>query len=138
MQNIEQLTRELGAALQLCPEYVRFVAAKEENEADEALQENLRELDLVRMQYRREAAKGDDPAAMEDCDRRFKALYDEVIKNGHMQDYQLAGSGLDKLIKRVVGILQGCVQGEDPGSYEPEESGCGGQGSGCGGCKGCG
>ena len=136
MQNIEQRTRDLGAALQLCPEYVRYVAAKEQNEADEALQERMRELELVRLQYKHEAAKGGeaDEAMMDSYDRQFKAVYREVMKNGNMQDYQMAAAELDKLVKRVLGILQGCAQGEDPATYEPEAS-CGGS---CSSCKGCG
>ena len=140
MQNIEQLTRELGAALQLSPAYVRYVAAKEQNEADEGLAELMREIELVRLQYSREAAKGDasDEAAMEAYDARFKELYGAVMANGNMQDYQIAAGAMDKLLQRVTGILAGCAQGEDPATYEPEQAGCGGGGCGGGGCGGCG
>ena len=136
MQNIEQLTRSLGAALQLCPQYVRCLAAKEQNDADEALQGLMRELELVRMQYKHEVDKGDtaDEALMDSYEKQFHALYANIMKNGNMQDYQEAAGELDKLVGRVVGILQGCAQGEDPATFEPEESGCGGD---CGGCKGC-
>ena len=136
MQNIEQLTRDLGAALQLCPEYVNCLAAKERNEADEALQELMQQLELVRMQYKHEASKGDasDEAQMDGYERQFKAVYGEIMKNGNMQDYQMAASELDKLLKRVVGILQGCAQREDPATYEPEAAGCGGSCSSCAGC----
>jgi len=136
MQNIEQLARGLGAALQLCPQYVRCLAAKEQNEADESLQGLMRELELVRMQYKHEATKGDaaDEAQMEAYERQFRALHGEILKSANMQEYQEAAGELDRLVKRVVGILQGCAQGEDPASYEPQDA-CGG---GCGGCKGCG
>ena len=137
MQNIEQRTRDLGAALQLCPQYVRCLAAKEQNEADESLQERMRELELVRMQYKHEASKGDaaDEARMDSYERQFKSLYADIMKNGNMQDYQMVASELDQLLKRLVGILQGCAQGEDPATFEPEAAGCGG---GCSGCAGCG
>jgi len=137
MQDIDKLTRELGAALQLTPAYMRWVAAKEYNEADEGLNEMMREIELVRLQYQHEAAKGEaaDDAAMEAYDTQFNALYEEIMQNERMQEYQQAAAGMDKLLQRVTGILAGCAQGEDPSSYEPEESGCGGN---CGGCNGCG
>ena len=138
MQNIEQLTRSLGEAIQLCPQYVRCVAAREQNEADEALQERMQQLELVRMQYRHEASKEEpDQAKMDEHERKFNAIYGEVTQSETMREYQLAAGELDKLMQRLTGILQGCAKGEDPGAFEPEKPGCGG-GSGCGGCKGCG
>jgi len=137
MQDIKQLTRELGAALQLSPVYVRFVAAREANEADEALNARMQELELVRMQYKHEAARKDaaDAALMDAYNSQFEALYDEIMGNAHMQEYKEAADGLNGLLKWMTGVLQGCAQGEDAGSYEPEEAGCGGK---CGGCSSCG
>ena len=137
MQNIEQLTRELGAALQLTPAYVRYVAAKEQNEADESLSEKMRAIELLRLQYQHEAAKGDaaDEALMDGYDAKFRTAYDEIMGNENMKEFQAAAGGMDKLLQRVTGILAGCAQGEDPAAFEPEEPGCGGN---CGGCKGCG
>jgi len=138
MQDIQQLTRELGAALQLSPPYVRFVAAQETNDADTALNEQLQALDLLRMQYRHEAAKKDDAdvALMKDYNRRFDALYDEIMGNEHMMEYHAAAEALNALLQWMTAYLQGCAQGEDPSSFEPEQAGCGG--GNCGGCKGCG
>ena len=140
MQDIQQLTRSLGAALQLSPQYVRFVAAQEANEADEALSAQLQELELVRMQYRREAAKKDDAdtTLMESYNAQFEALYDAVMGNGNMREHRAAADGLNTLLQWVTGVLQGCAQGEDPAVFEPAQAGCGGKESGCGGCKGCG
>ena len=137
MQNIEYLTRELGAALQLSPAYVRYVAARERSEADDGLNEMMREIELVRMQYQHEAAKNEaaDKAVMEGYDAQFRALYGAIMSNETMREFQDAADGVDKLLKRVTGILAGCAKGEDPATYEPEQAGCGGD---CGGCKGCG
>ena len=140
MQDIRNLTRELGSALQLSPEYVRFVAAQETNDADEALGEQLRALDLLRMQYRHEAMKKDDAdtAIMEEYNASFEALYDRIMGNEGMVEHQAAAEGLNGLLQWMTGVLQGCAQGQDPGSYEPAQAGCGSHGSGCGGCGGCG
>jgi len=137
MQDIKQLTRSLASALQLTPEYVRFVAAQEVNDADEALGEQLRELELVRMQYRHEAAKKDgaDAGLMEAYNSRFEALYDLIMGNENMKEHKEAAEGLNTLLQWMTGVLQGCAQGQDPATYEPEQSGCGGK---CGSCSGCG
>jgi cell fate (sporulation/competence/biofilm development) regulator YlbF (YheA/YmcA/DUF963 family) len=137
MQDIRQLTRELGSALQLSPEYVRFVAAREANEADEALCEQLRELELLRMQYRHEAKKdAADADLMEAYNSRFEALYGEIMGSANMMEYREANNALSELLQWMTGLLQGCAQGEDAATFEPaQESGCGGK---CGGCSGCG
>ena len=137
MQDIKQLTRELGAALQLSPEYVRFVAAQEANDADEALGGQLRELELVRMQYRVEAAKKDaaDAGLMEMYNSKFEALYDLIMGNESMKEHRAAAEGLNALLQWMTGILEGCAQGQDPGTFEPEQPGCGGK---CNSCSGCG
>ena len=138
MQDIKQMTRELGAALQLAPEYVRFVAAQEANDADEDLNEKMQALELVRMQYRHEAAKRDEADAdlMEMYNGRFEALYGEIMGNENMKEHKEAAEGLNALLQWITGVLQGCAQGEDPAAFEPAQAGCGG--GDCGGCKGCG
>jgi len=120
---------------------VRFVAARETNDADEALSERMQALELVRMQYRHEAAKKDaaDAVLMGQYNADFEALYDEIMGNENMREYNEAAAGLNTLLKWITAVIQGCAQGEDPSAYEPEQAGCGGQkSSGCGGCKGCG
>jgi len=138
MQNIEQLARELGAALQLQPEYVRVVAAQEQNDADEGLQANMQELGLVRMQYQHEAAKGDDAdeALMGEYQTKFQGIYDTIMQNPNMEEYQAATKELDAVVQYVSAILDGCAQGEDPATYEPKPAGCGCSCEECGG--GCG
>jgi cell fate (sporulation/competence/biofilm development) regulator YlbF (YheA/YmcA/DUF963 family) len=134
--DIERQTRQLGAALQLEPPYVRFVAAKEVNEADQALAGQMRETELLRQAYRHEAAKGEaaDKTRMEAYNAQFQALLAKLRQNPKMIEYEAAAEGLDKLLKRITGILSGCAMGEDPASYEPQAKGCGGDcAGGCGG-----
>jgi len=141
MNNIDKLTRELGAALQLAPQYARFVTAKEANEADEGQQEKMKQVELIRMQYQHEAEKGAeaDKAKMDDYGEQFRVLHGEIMASEHMQEYQTAAKAMDELLKRVTGIIAGCAQGQDPATYEPEQQGCGGGGcgGGSGGCGGC-
>ena len=138
MQNIDKLTRELGAAIQLAPQYARFVAAKEANEADDSQNEKMKQVELIRLQYQNEAQKGAeaDEARMESYSDQFRVLHEQIMASERMQEYQTAARAMDELLKRVTGIIAGCAQGQDPATYEPEQSGCGG--GGCGGKSGCG
>ncbi len=135
MQDIRKLTRALGAQLQTTPEYTRFIAAQQANEADEGLNAQMQQLELIRLQYKHEATKESaDEALMEDFDRQFQTLYNEIMENPNMEKYREATNSLSELLKWITSVLQGCAQGEDPASFEPEPS-CGGD---CGGCAGCG
>ncbi|MCL2445433.1 MAG: YlbF family regulator [Oscillospiraceae bacterium] len=138
MTNIETLTRELGAALQLAPQYVRYVAANDARQADGALTEQTHELELVRMQYQNEAQKGNAaaPEKMEAYAAQFKQLHTTLMSNAVMLEYQQATSELDELMQRITGILGGCANGEDPATFEPRAKGGGCGGGGCGGCGG--
>ena len=142
MQNIDKLTRELGAAIQLAPQYARFVAAKEANEADESQNEKMKQVELIRLQYQNEAQKGAeaDKEKMEGYSEEFRVLHGEIMSSERMQEFQTAAKAMDELLKRVTGIIAGCAQGQDPETYEPEQQGCGGGGcgGGSGGCGGCG
>ncbi|MDR3313491.1 MAG: YlbF family regulator [Oscillospiraceae bacterium] len=138
MPTIEEQTRALAASIQLSPAYTNLVAARERNDADEGLAAQMQQLELLRMQYGHETAKGEsaDEELMDSYNAQFQALYGEIMENGNMQQYQAAAEKLDALLKRVTGILAGAAQGEDPAGYEPEDvTGCGGS---CGGCAGCG
>lgn len=138
MSPIEQQARALAASLQLTTEYTAWVAARERNEADEGLAEQMRALELLRMQYGHEAAKGEsaDKARMEGCNGDFRALYAKIMANENMQDYQEAAGALEALLRRITGILAGAAQGEDPETYEPRSEVCGGNCNGCSGCGG--
>jgi cell fate (sporulation/competence/biofilm development) regulator YlbF (YheA/YmcA/DUF963 family) len=138
MPDIEQLSRQLAAELQRSPAYVRYAMAKDANDADETLNAQMRELELLRLQYQHEAAKTDaaDEVLMEGYDAQFTGLYDSIMENERMKEYQAAAQAMDRLLKRVTGILAGAAQGEDPATYEPkDQSGCSGS---CGGCGRCG
>ncbi|MCL2531615.1 MAG: YlbF family regulator [Oscillospiraceae bacterium] len=138
MTNIEQLTRELGAALQLAPQYVRFVAADDARQADEALTEQSHQLELVRMQYQNEAQKSGNDAKLEEYAAQFRQLQTILMTQPIMVEYQQAAEELDAMVHRTIAIIGGCANGENPATYEPRAkgSGCGGGGCGGGGCGG--
>ncbi len=131
------LTRQLGAALQQDERYLKLMEAQKVNEEDEALNELIAKLRLVQMNFQHEASKDEkDDARLQQLDTEFGQLYNQVMANPNMQAYEAAAAEIDELMKYITGILQLCLQGEDPETCEPHvhDESCGGDCSGCSGC----
>ena len=125
--DVIKLTRDLGAAIQQDPRYLRFAAAREANEKDPELLDLMGQIQLLQMNYQREAAKEEpDAAAMEAFEKQFNDVYGAFMANAHMQEYEAARHDIDELMNYVMQILGLCVNGADPATCEPEPHDCGG------------
>ncbi|MDR1892227.1 MAG: YlbF family regulator [Oscillospiraceae bacterium] len=134
MDIIEQ-TRALGAAIQQDSRFVALQIARQSNEEDEGLQELIKELNLQRLNLNNEISKEPrDEEKVKAINTAFRAVYDEIMQNPNMQNYEAAKTDMDALTANITGILALCVNGEDPETCTPS----GGCGSGCSGCAGCG
>ena len=130
--DIIELTRQLGAAIQQDPAYDAFHKARKVNEEDDALNELMSKIQLIHMSYQHEAMKPDaNEEKLAAYDKEFTEVYQQVMANPNMMAFEQAKMGLDKLMKRITGILTLCAQGEDPATCEYEESGCSGNCSSC-------
>jgi len=132
------MARELGSMIQKDECYLSFMAAFDEKENDAELSELIGRIQLVHMSYRHEVSKEDaDQDRLKAYDEEFNALYRQVEINPHMQAFEAARGEVDRLMKKITGILTLCVRGEDPMTCDPDaESGC--AGGDCGSCGGCG
>ncbi|NLO45733.1 MAG: YlbF family regulator [Clostridiales bacterium] len=132
-----KMARELGAAIQRDERYIRFMEAHEKNESDSGLNELIGKIQLVHMSYQHEAAKDDaDGEKLKAYDKEFNGLYNEVMCNANMREYENAKQEIDKLMKKITGILTLCVRGEDPATCDPDaDQSCAGDCSACGGCE---
>ena len=54
--DVIELTRQLGAAIQQDERYLKFAAAREANEKDPELLDLMGQIQLIQMNYQREAA----------------------------------------------------------------------------------
>ena len=130
--DVIKLTRDLGAAIQQDPRYLRFAAAREANEKDPELLDLMGQIQLLQMNYQREAAKEEpDAAAMEAFEKQFNDVYGAFMANAHMQEYEAARRDIDELMNYVMQLLGLCVNGADPAACEPEPHECGGDCSCC-------
>ncbi len=137
MEKIIRLTRELGAAIQESEGYAAFVAARDANEADDALNELVGKMQLVHMSYQHEASKEDaNEQKLDAYEEEFMGLREQILANDNMKNYDAARGKIDEMMNYIVGLLTECVKGEDPATCEPpkeEEHHCSGSCSECGG-----
>lgn len=131
--DIIKMARELGAAIQSSDEYKNFMAAKEKNDADELLQNQIAEFNLLKMQYDAEMQKEEpDKDKLQQINTDIAKLYNEIIGGESMTAYNEAYTAYNELCTTVSNILLMCENGEDPETCE--SSACTGNCGTCGGC----
>lgn len=131
--DIIELTRALGAAIQETEEYKRFMSAKEKNDNDEALQKQIGDFNLLKMQLDAEHEKEEkDEAKILELNEKIVALYNEIVSGESMTEYNAAYEAYRTLTDKISNILLMCENGEDPATCEP--SSCTGNCFSCGGC----
>ena len=131
--DVIELTRKLGAAIQDTDEYKRFMAAKEANDNDKALQQQIGDFNLLKMQLDAEYEKEEkDEAKLLEINEKIVSLYNTIIEGKAMSEYNAAYEAYRALTDKISNILLMCENGEDPATCEP--SSCSGNCSSCGGC----
>ncbi len=136
MDNLEKLTRELGAEIQKDERYLKFIAAKEANDKDVALGELMGKLQLIQISYQHESSKEEpNEGKLKAYDEEFRGVYAEVMQNKNMRVYEMARKDIDDMMNYLTGILALCVNGDDPATCDPNahNDSCGGDCSCCGG-----
>ncbi|MDD4698717.1 MAG: YlbF family regulator [Oscillospiraceae bacterium] len=132
--DIIELTRQLGVAIQGEESYKKFDEAKKANDADEALQNQIGEFNLVRMSLDKELSsenKNDDKVT--ELNESLRDIYSKIMMSPSMVAYNEAKSGLDEMVNKVNGIITLSINGEDPMTAELP-SACTGSCGSCGGC----
>ena len=132
--DIITMARELGKLIQQDERYKRIDAAKKANDEDEKLQELIAKFNLKRSELSVEMSQENkNPEKLNQLDKELKALYQEVMANPNMAEFNAAKAEVDGMMNFISTILYGSVNGEDPDTIEMQAS-CGGSCSGCSGC----
>ena len=105
---LEKLARELGKAIQKDERYLKLSKCIEANEKDEALNEQMAKIQLLQMTYQKEAQGNPDPEKMQELEKEFNALYNEVMQNENMKNYEAARAEIDEMMNYLVEILALC------------------------------
>ena len=120
--DVIELTRQLGAAIQQDERYLKFAAAREANEKDPELLDLMGQIQLIQMNYQREAAsEKPDSEKMSKYELEFNEVYGKFMENDKMKAYEEARNEIDSMMNYIMQILGLCVNGADPATCEPEE-----------------
>ncbi len=132
--DVIKLTRELGKAIQEDDGYKLFAAAKEKADNDAELQDLIGKFNLKRMDLSSAVTASEpDQAKLEQLDKELKELYDTVMSNPTMIEFNATKQAVDSMMSFINQILTASVNGEDPFLVE-EAHDCGGNCGSCGGC----
>jgi len=133
--DIIELTRQLGVAIQHEESYIQFDAAKKANDADEALQNQIGEFNLVRMSLDNElASENKDDEKVKELNESLRSIYGKIMMSPSMIAYNEAKVSLDEMVNKINSFITLSINGEDPMTAELPEASCSGSCSSCGGC----
>lgn len=130
-----EAARKLGAALQADEAYIKYTEAVKANDENEELQKIISEFNLKRMNLDAEISKDEAEKSEEKIktlNEELRAIYNEIMQNPAMIEFNAAKAGMDKLLQDINTIIMMCAQGADPETCEI--SACTGSCSTCGGC----
>ena len=125
---VEEAVRTLGKCIQADPRYQQYQQAKQNNDADTALQEQIGAFNMKRMSYQRKMDEDpeENAEALQTLEKELDALYTEILKNLNMVAFQEAKDKMDSMTKQIDAIITLCLQGEDPDTCHPDLSQCSG------------
>lgn len=131
-----EMARELGKKIQQEESYILLNTAQKAVEDDEELQEKIAEFNMKRYELTQEITKADrDDKKIEELDKVVRELYDAATNHEKMVAYNNAQDEFNEMFEYVLHIVQMSATGDDPDTIEkPEQGGCSGDCSSCGGC----
>ena len=134
MADVIAIARQLGHAIQETNEYSTILNAKNAADADEGLQSLITEFNIKRVAINAEACKSDrDEEALRKLNEEMRNAYSDIMNNENMKAYNDAKQAFDKVLQRVLAIVQQSADGEDPDTTDFSED-CTHDCSTCGGC----
>ena len=132
-----EAARNLGVAMQADERYIKYMEARKKNDEDPELQKLVGEFNLARMTVDAEFQKEEgerDGEKIKDFNVKIRQLYGKIMCNHTMMEFNKAKAEFEEVMKRVNGIIELSMDGEDPLTCEPT-LGCTGSCSTCSGCN---
>lgn len=135
-----QKFKEAAKGLQADDRYLALTAAREANDADEALQRLIGDFNTRRIELNNEIElppDARDDAKVATLNEEVNRLYNDIMQNPCMLAYNEAKQGMERFMSYLNAILNAAIEGEDPFAVEePDPEAC--DPSGCASCAGCG
>ncbi|MCC8015926.1 MAG: YlbF family regulator [Clostridiales bacterium] len=134
--SLESTLRELGKEIQADPRFEALQSAAAKNDADEGLQSQMQELQLISLKYQQEAAKADDAdqSRISQLQEEYQKQYEEIMKNENMETYSAAASQMEEMAQYISKMIGLFFDGENPETCEIQPENCTHDCSTCGGC----
>ena len=134
MELLLEMAMDLAHEIQADGRFIRTQMASAAADEDEALQAAIGEFNLKRIAVGNEAGKEDkDTDKLARLDTELRGIYQTIMENPHMRDYNAAKAELDQLVGGIGRIIAAAAQGMDPEEAMLNDN-CGGDCSGCAGC----
>ncbi len=134
--DIIEAARNLGIAMQQDERYKKYITARIANDNDPELQKMVGEFNLARMTVDAEFSKDEadrDVEKIKEFNVKIRQLYGQIMCNETMMEFNKVKAEFEEVMKRVNGIIELSMDGEDPLTCEPA-TGCTGSCSTCSGC----
>ncbi len=135
--SLESALRELGKEIQADERFAALQAAAKANDADEALQQQMQEMQLLSLKYQQEAEKGDEASKerIEELQKEYQDLYAKIMEGENMQKYSAAAAEMEQMAQYISSMIGLFFDGQNPETCEiPAADGCTHDCCTCGGC----
>ncbi len=129
--------RRLGESLQKTEEYIAYANAEQEMENDSELNGMIEQFNQKKIELSEQFQSANrDQEAINTLNDAIKELYNGIMNNDNMRNYNAAKEELSARVRFINTIISAAANGEDPQTVEESGGGCCGSG-GCGSCSGC-
>ena len=134
--SLESALRELGKEIQADPRFEALQKAAKVNDADENLQSQMQEMQLITLKYQQEAEKGEEASQerIAELQQEYQDLYTKVMDGEYMKNYSAAAAEMEQMAQYISQMIGLFFDGQDPATCEIPASDCTHDCCTCGGC----
>lgn len=134
--SLESALRELGKEIQADPRFEALQKAAKVNDADENLQSQMQEMQLITLKYQQEAEKGEEASKerIAELQQEYQDLYTKVMDGENMKNYSAAAAEMEQMAQYISQMIGLFFDGQDPATCEIPASDCTHDCCTCGGC----
>ena len=134
--SLESALRELGKEIQADPRFEALQKAAKVNDADENLQSQMQEMQLITLKYQQEAEKGEEASQekIAELQQEYQDLYTKVMDGENIKNYSAAAAEMEQMAQYISQMIGLFFDGQDPATCEIPASDCTHDCCTCGGC----
>lgn len=135
--SLESALRALGKEIQADERFAALQVAAKANDADEALQAQMQEMQLLSLKYQQEAEKGEEASQerIAELQQEYQDLYTKIMEGENMKKYSEAAANMEQMAQYISQMIGLFFDGQDPETCEiPAQDACTHDCCTCGGC----